>query len=684
MFTYLRQEEQEIFKILNMKKEMIPLTETQLAVHNASTNCAGCTQAYTFDNNRVFYHCHVTGRYIGSYCNNCNLCLKFRRRSNFTGNPSYHIDVCGHNIKSYDLHLLIKQFRQYNVMSSKGVMKPVKIYVIPSNTEKFMSISFGGLHFKDSFQFLSSSLDTLVQCLARDGTDKFEYTNAHFNNSPLVHRKAVYPYEYFTGPEVFHETELPSIAHFYSALNDEHITSEQYERAQQMWTAFNCKTLQDFHNAYVTLDVTQLADVMTRFRNVSFDLYNLDPIHYVSLPGYSFDACLKMTGVELELLTDPEIFLMIESSIRGGLSQITTRHAQANNQFSVNEEEFHADQPQSCLMYLDANSLYSEAMTRPLPTGEFRLLSSVEIGMFDVTQVSTDSRLGYILEVKLKYPTSLHEAHSDYPLCSEHLEITREMLSPYSLQTGVDHVTCEKLASTLYDKDHYILHYENLKLYLQLGMELEKTYRVLEFKQSPWLRKYIDFNVDRRKKATTKFEQDLSKLYMNSFFGKTLQSKRKEVNVQLMNSDKRVKKLIAKPTCQEFKIINQDLVMVKMNKRTLLQDKPIYLGFSILDLSKHHMFSFHYNHILKHFGESVKLCFTDTDSLLYHFQASNIDGFIRDNKELFDTSNYPPSHALYSRANEKKIGCFKNELAGTSPLEFVGLRPKCYSILVSK
>jgi len=159
---------------------------------------------------------------------------------------------------------------------------------------------------------------------------------------------------------------------------------------------------------------------------------------------------------------------------------------------------------------------------------------------------------------------------------------------------------------------------------------------------------------------------------------------RKRVNVQLINNEKRVRKLIAKPTCQEFKIIKDDLIIVKMNKKTLLQNKPIYLGFSILDLSRQHMYNFHYNHVLKHFGDKVKLCFTDTDSLLYHFQTSNVDDFIHDSMQLFDTSNYPTSHPLYSRVNDKKVGCFKNETAGVSPLEFLALRPKCYSILVSK
>jgi len=228
-----------------MNKEMNPLTVQQRSAHNSSHNCTGCNQAYTAENGRVFHHCHVTGDYIRAYCNNCNLQLKYRRTSNFSGNPSFIIEVIGHNIKHYDLHLLIKKFRQYEVVNSKGISKPVKISVIPTNTEKFMSVSFGSLRFIDSFQFLSSSLDNLVQCLFKSGTDKFVYSNSAFNNSPLIYKKGIYPYEYFTGLDVFTETKLPAIDKFYSALNDCDISLEEYDRAQQMWTAFDCKTLRD-------------------------------------------------------------------------------------------------------------------------------------------------------------------------------------------------------------------------------------------------------------------------------------------------------------------------------------------------------------------------------------------------------------------------------------------------------
>ena len=242
----------------------------------------------------------------------------------------------------------------------------------------------------------------------------------------------------------------------------------------------------------------------------------------------------------------------------------------------------------------------------------------------------------------------------------------------------------EKLVPNLNDKTKYVLHCQNLKLYLQLGLKLKRIHRILEFQQSCWLAKYVNFNMERRKEADTEFEKDFFKLCVNSVFGKTMENLRNRINAKLVNCPKRAKKLIAKPTCQEFKIINEDLVMVKMMKEKLLQNKPIYVGFSILELSKVHMYDFNYNVIKRHYPTTSTLLFTDTDSLAFKFDTDDIYTFMLDNLDLFDTSNYPPNHPLFSRDNEKKIGKFKDECRGVAALEFVGLRPKMYSLLVSK
>ena len=157
------------------------------------------------------------------------------------------------------------------------------------------------------------------------------------------------------------------------------LSMEDYNVAQETWCAFECKTLKDYHDLYLKLDVTLLADIFENFRTVARSTYGLDPAHYWSLPGYSWDACLKQTKVELELLTErnAQMYLFIESAIRGGVSMIAHRHAVANNGIGCD-----VTKPVSYLAYWDANNLYGWAMCQSLPTGGFRWLDEVEAESF--------------------------------------------------------------------------------------------------------------------------------------------------------------------------------------------------------------------------------------------------------------------------------------------------------------
>ncbi|CAB4024062.1 Gastrula zinc finger, partial [Paramuricea clavata] len=256
-----------------------------------------------------------------------------------------------------------------------------------------------------------------------------------------------------------------------NVLNDEHISDADYDHATRVFEAFSCQSMGDYHDLYLKSDVLLLADVFENFRNVCLKAYNLDPCHFYTSPGLAWQACLKMTEVELQLLTDPDMYLFIEEGLRGGISMISNRFSKANNPY-VPDYDPHQDS--SYVTYLDANNLYGWAMSQPLPTGEFDWLNEKEISNLDITQITDDSEEGYILEVDLKYPKELHDLHNDYPLAPEKMKICPEMLSPY--------------VPNLNDKTKYIVHCRNLKLYLGLGMELTVIHRVLAFQQSPWLK----------------------------------------------------------------------------------------------------------------------------------------------------------------------------------------------------
>jgi len=675
-FEYIYAEQQKIFTKLNVQNDMLPLTDKEKSDYENATNCLNCNKL--FDRNsrvKVRHHCHTTGRFLGAVCANCNLQLKYRKRKRpGNENDEFFIPVIAHNMRGYDSHLIIKGYEKHASLNSN-------FNVIPSNTEKFVAFQIGKLRFLDSLQFLNASLDKLVNTLPADA---FKFTSK-FSPCPLFSKqKGIYPYEYMTDPSKFDETRLPSKEMFYNTLTETDITDDDYDRARDAWTAFGCKTMRDYHDAYLKTDVLLLADTFEHFRSVCMQNYDLDPAHFYTTPGLSFQACLKMTGAKLDLFTDPEMHLFVENSIRGGISMISNRYATANNKYT--EDGPDPTRPTTFLSYLDANNLYGYAMTQPLPTGNFRFLTEDEITYLqdNIQNVPDDNPTGYILEVDMEYPHDLHDLHNDYPLAPEKVFVTKEMLSPYAQSFPDSHILAEKLVPNLNDKTKYVTHYVNLKLYTRLGMRLKRIHRILEFTQHPWIKPYIDFNTEKRRLATTDFERDFYKLMNNSVFGKTMENLRNRINVNLVNDPIRAKKLIALPTFKHLEIINPDLIMIHRLRAKIHQNKPIYTGFSILEISKAHMYRFHYDVMLAKYGLDCRLLFTDTDSFCYSIRTTDLYDDMTTFSDHLDTSSYPKDHPLYSPRNAKVLGKFKDECNGVAPLEFVGLRSKMYSLLVSR
>ena len=339
------------------------------------------------------------------------------------------------------------------------------------------------------------------------------------------------------------------------------------------------------------------------------------------------------------------------------------------------------------ILYLDANNLYGWAMSQALPTGGFEWTDPPSTQ--ELIDHPSDADKGYILEVNLEYPEELHDAHSDYPLAAERLKVDNAWMSDYQLDIlrqvygGAPHVEVEKLAPNLHNKERYVLHYRNLQLYLSLGMRLTKIHQALRFNQSPWMEPYIRLNTELRKKATSDFEKNLYKLMNNSVFGKTMENLRKRVDVKLVRSheEDKMRRLIADPSFARATVFDGDLAAIHMHKTSLLLNRPVYVGMSILDLSKYHMYDFYYNTLKKQYGDRCRLLYTDTDSLLIEIQTEDVYADTAATADLYDTNDYPKDHPLHSATNKKVLGKMKDECAGDPIAENVGLRRKMYSIL---
>ena len=264
--------------------------------------------------------------------------------------------------------------------------------------------------------------------------------------------------------------------------------------------------------------------------------------------------------------------------------------------------------------------------------------------------------------------------------------VQKKWMSEYQhnlLGVGVALTEVEKLVPNLLNKDRYELHYRNLKLYTSLGMRLTKVHRALRFDQSPWMETYIRMNIELQNKAASDFEKDLYKLMNNSDFGKTMENLRKRVDMKLVrsNEEDKLRRLIASPAFARANIFDDDLAAVQVHKSNLVLNRPVRVGMSILDLSKHLMYDFDYNQLKVQYGESCQLLYTDTDSLLLEIETEDVNKDIAQNQTLYETSDYPQDHPLYSSADKKVLEKLKDECAGRAIAEYVGLRPKMYSIL---
>ena len=401
-----------------------------------ATHCHICEKKYRVDDVPVRDHCHITGKYRGSAHQTCNLKLQISAEK-------IKIPVVFHNLKGYDSHFIMNELGE---LIKKGE-ENIKINVIAQNAEKYMAFYIGKhLSFIDSFAFMSSSFEKLASNLV---DENFIYTKKYFTDPVqfnLMKRKGVSPYDYMDSFSKFNDTELPKREEFYSLLTDNNISEDDYRHTQNVWNTFNLQNMGEYHDLYLKTDILLLVDVFENFRKTCLTYYRLDPLHYVTSPGLAWDAMLKMTGINLELITDIDMQLFIERGLRGGISYIAHRYATANNKYIKN---YDPDKQSSYIMYLDANNLYGWAMSKPLPYRNFRWVRSDCV-------IPKKKGIGHIYEVDLEYPEELHDLHNDYPCAAEKIKVSDDMLSDYCREIkdkfNISSGNVNKLIPTLGDK----------------------------------------------------------------------------------------------------------------------------------------------------------------------------------------------------------------------------------------
>ena len=548
---------------------------------------------------------------------------------------------------------------------------------LPINSQKFRTLELNNTIFLDSCAFLGDSLAKLTETLKISKHDFpiLAQLEGNGDRRQLLTRKGVYPYSFATSIARLKNAEkLPPIGQFYSDLDEEECDIKDYEHAQAVFDEFGCENMLDYTLLYLRTDVYLLAEAVLNLRRMVFDEFRLDICNYLSLPMLSKDLMLKMTGVKIELIQDPEMSNLIQHNIRGGVSYVNQRMACSRSGFS--------------LLYLDANNLYGKAMTFPLPLRDFRWMKRSEID--DVKEnwrrlIHAEDGCGYIFEVTLKYPKRLHLAHNSFPLAPEHIEIDEEMLSPYALKslmetTGKRTHRSKKLTATFRDRERYLVHGLNLKLYLEQGLELVEIHRGIAFYQEAFVKPYIDLCSRKRAEAPTKSMKDLYKLLCNSLYGKFIENimKRLQCNFNFAQSEAILTN--SSPLFQAFKVLGEDLSVSFLKKSKIKMTQSWAVGFAILELSKYVMQSSYYEIVRPKLDNEVSVIMSDTDSWVLQTKRATCDETIdRLGREFMDCSNYDEDHELYSTHNKAVVGKFKNEVPKSRIRRFVGLRAKSYA-----
>ena len=560
----IKLENKMAFYFKNTNKDIIMTNDNEEEYKNDNV-CRFCEKEIIID--KVRDHCHLTGSYRGPAHNTCNI--------NVTQKQSNFIPFIFHNFSNYDCHMFFKTL--VNLKNDK-----IKFEIIPKTNEEYISVTYGCIRFIDSYRFPSSGLGSLVKnsneddfkILKKKSPDKWQYLN----------KKLAYPYEYFNSIEDYkkpvHNLKKED---FFIKLKNKSPDDEEKQRTKKIIEIFNNKNGEELTALYLKSDVILLADVFEKFIKISVEEYGINPLYCVSFPSYTWQCGKKYTDIKLQTLQNKDMILLLENNIRGGIS-------------SVMGDRYVRSDKNKKILYIDANNLYGWAMSESLPYDEIKF--EKDICLNDILNTPDDSDIGYFIEVDLKYPDNIKEKTKNLPFAPMNKKINPDKFNDYMKEIKPDtYIQTIKLTCDFSNKTNYLIHYRMLKFCVRHGMIVDKVHEIISFKQSKWLEKYISFNTQKRNKAKNDFEKDFYKLLNNAFYGKTMENVRNRLKIKFIKKDdqREILKQQSKLTFNSIHKSYENYNSYTFKQNEVLMNKPIYLGFSVLELSKLLMYETYYD-----------------------------------------------------------------------------------------
>lgn len=622
-----------------------------------------------------------------------------------------------HNGTGYDLKLILKYLGDLDLDIDFE-----KLFCIAQSSERFKRIDITKrISIVDSMSHLNASLDKLVSRVTNNGKDsdkcevvkrviEHRYPFLREDEWKLVTRKGVFPYAWFDNFSKFSTTELPPREAFHSDLTNEDVCEADYDYACKVWRVFQCQSFEDYHDLYLLVDICGLADVMRSYVSFAMKNFKLDPTCYASSPAFAQDAMLKITKAKLQLISDIDIYMAFERSVRGGVSAALLPYVEVDNKYlrqSRGDDSMEERSTDKFLTVWDENNMYGGSMCENLPVGEFQWLSHAEVEHFDLQRdlVMGPCEQGQLLEVDLFFPPEVHDHLNSFPPAPERMVVTDDLISQEQrevFESKKRSTRTAKLVPHLGKHSFYMVHGHTLRLYLSLGAKVSKIHRIMTFRQEKVMKPFVDLCTRLRIEADAAgddFGVDQAKISVNSNYGKTLEDARGHCKFKLVSArdtespDKQAhyRRLLSKNTLQNMYPMGTMWVL-HFAKKTVMLDKCPYLGSAILDLSKRSIYNFWFNVILKNFP-GAQLAYTDTDSAVCVIPSGDV---FRDCKAIeerdnggpitqpgqgyFDWSSLDPSSPYFSRVNAKILRKFKFDMGSKIPTSIICLRSKMYSI----
>ncbi|KAG8456984.1 hypothetical protein KFE25_004587 [Diacronema lutheri] len=661
---------------------------------------------------KAFDHCHYTGKYMGAAHSYCNLKRKVPVK----------IPVLFHNMTGYDGHIIHQALADPEIRA----LAENKISSLHVNTMKFKSLEIGRFKFLDSCAFLQGRLETLLDDVP-DADKHFLREFAAEGDGPgrrfeLLRRKLPFPYEsqwYARRDEsvetLCREDFHATLEHGWIETIDEDtgkVTSstrgpvgykpdEYIARLKETCAELGVRTIGEMVKLYLRVDVEALADVLASFCSLAIGLAGIDPFHFVGLPSFANTTMMRITGARVRLISNMGWYRWFQMGIRGGVSMVRKRAAESNFPGSA---EFDPGKPISRIQYMDFTSMYPSVMSQHLPIDCF---DEVNIGEGDEAaamryvndpmyggfmtrggQPSEEfmTERGAVLEVDLHFPLETHDRLNDFPPAPCRMMVADEQLSASQVPTDDKGRSTRtpgyKLMSQLGDITKYIVHISALKLYCSLGVRVTKLHRVMTYKQTPWMRPYIELMAAKRAEAKSEFARSFFKLMMNAPFGKTMEDVSKHTKTIYTTRRSMIKRRINAPGFLGMRQLDDDFAMAFFQPHETELNKPVFVGQAVLDLSKAMMTSFYYGGLKAAFPRS-ELLMTDTDSVMVQMHVDSIEEYQTAMRSLgsswLDLSDLSPDDPLYDASHRKQLGYLTDETSGRLIQSFFGCRAKAYA-----